>query len=121
MHNNMVKPRRDTQAIGRAGEQQALSYLLAQGLVLMETNYRRPYGEIDLIMQHGSTVVFVEVRLRRHSDYGSAADSIGVRKQQRLRRAAQTYLKRYARMPPCRFDVIAIDGGKLSWLRNVMG
>ena len=106
--------------IGQAGEDQALQYLLAHGLTLIESNFRRPFGEIDLIMQERTTLVFVEVRSRAAGRFGGAAVSVTSSKQRRLVLAAQAYLQRYADPPLCRFDVIAIDAGNVSWLKNVI-
>jgi putative endonuclease len=109
------------QALGQQGEKLALQYLNKQGLVLIESNYRRPFGEIDLIMQDQTSLVFVEVRSRARSHFGNAAASITLAKQRRLTLAAQSYLSRYSRIPPCRFDVVAIDDGVVTWVKNVMG
>ncbi len=114
-----------TRAKGQEGEERALRYLQAQGLRLIERNYRvgggprRPAGEIDLIMrdERDGCLVFVEVRARRGGEHGGAAATVGSRKQRHLIRAAQTYLLRYASPPPCRFDVVAIDGDQLQWLK----
>ncbi len=78
-------------------------------------------GEIDLIMRDGQTVVFVEVRSRRSMAWGGAAASVDFRKQQRIQRAAQCWLQsRFAGRgwPECRFDVVAIEGGRLTWIRQ---
>lgn len=112
--------RKSRQALGQEGEKLALQYLNKQGLVWIESNFRRPFGEIDLIMQDRATLVFVEVRSREKSQFGGAAASITPAKQRRLILAAQAWLKRYKQLPPCRFDVIAIDGGEVTWLKNVM-
>lgn len=106
--------------LGQEGEKLALQYLHQQQLTMLECNYRQKFGEIDLIMQDQSTLIFVEVRSRREKQFGGAAASISLAKQRRLRLAAQAYLQRYKHPPPCRFDVIAIDGGKVEWLKNVM-
>lgn len=108
------------QEAGRRGEDAALAHLQQQGLQLIERNFLCKGGEIDLIMQHGATLVFVEVRKRAHRDFGGAAASITAAKQRRLICAAQVYLQRYRLPPPCRFDVIAIDGESLEWLRHVI-
>jgi putative endonuclease len=108
------------QAVGQQGEDEALAYLLRQGLQLVERNFRCKGGEIDLLMQDGHTLVFVEVRKRARSDYGGAAASVTTSKQQRLIVAAQYYLQRHAMPPPCRFDVVAIDDGRLCWLKNAI-
>jgi putative endonuclease len=112
------------QATGASGEARALAYLLQQGLQLVERNYRvargpsRRAGEVDLILRdRDGTLVFVEVRARRGREAGGAAASVSAAKQARLVYAAQHYLARLQRLPPCRFDVVAIDGDELVWLR----
>lgn len=105
---------------GRAGEEQALAHLQAHGLKLVERNFLCKGGEIDLVMQDGDVLVFVEVRLRASASHGGAAASVTFAKQRRLTLAAQVYLLRLPSEPPCRFDVVAIDAGQLSWLKNVM-
>jgi putative endonuclease len=105
---------------GRHWEQQALAYLQDKGLRLVEANFRCKGGEIDLVMRHGAELVFVEVRQRAGAGHGGAAASITHAKIRRLVRAAQVYLLRFPHTPPCRFDVIAIDAGKLDWLRNAI-
>ncbi|MCD6026302.1 MAG: YraN family protein [Solimicrobium sp.] len=112
--------RRNRQVLGQEGEELALQYLNNNGLILVERNFRRTFGEIDLIMQDQATLVFIEVRSREKSQFGGAAASVTLAKQRRLTLAAQSYLKRYKQLPPCRFDVIAIDTGGIKWLRNVM-
>ncbi len=114
-----------TKAIGDAGEARALAHLMRQGLVLVERNYRvarGPHargGEVDLILrERDGTLVFVEVRARRDAAHGGAAASIAATKQRRLVFAARHYLARLATPPPCRFDVVAIDGERLDWLRR---
>ena len=109
-----------TQHQGRLWEQRALTYLKLRGLALVTVNFTCRGGEIDLIMRDRDTLVFVEVRQRDGSGYGGAAASISPAKIRRLVRAAQTYLLRYTRLPPCRFDVLAVDGEKIDWLRNVI-
>jgi putative endonuclease len=106
---------------GAQAEQLAAQYLQQHGLSLVEQNYRGRFGEIDLIMQDGTTLVFIEVRLRRNDNFGGAAASIDVRKQQRIVSTAQQYLSGLARIPACRFDVVLMDDieqRKMHWLRN---
>ncbi len=104
---------------GEAAEEAALRWLEQQGLGLVTRNYRCKAGEIDLVMQDGESLVFVEVRYRRHAGFGSAAESVGTAKQRRLRLAAEHYLQRLAILPPCRFDIIGIDARKrIDWIRN---
>ena len=114
-------PRRTAQQqIGQRGEDMALAFLQRQGLVLSERNFRCRGGELDLIMRERETVVFVEVRQRRNRDFGGAAASVTAAKQSRLLLAAQIFLQRYGAPPPCRFDVIAIDGEQIAWIKNAI-
>ncbi|SFB70812.1 YraN family protein [Massilia yuzhufengensis] len=108
------------QAQGRDWEQTALLHLKRHGLVLIEENFRCKGGEIDLVMRDGDTLVFVEVRQRADRAHGGALASITPAKIRRLVRAAEFYLLRFPVTPPCRFDVVAIDGGQLEWLQNVI-
>ncbi|MEA5098552.1 MAG: YraN family protein [Burkholderiaceae bacterium] len=105
---------------GRVAEDRALAYLLRHGLTLVERNFRCKGGEIDLVMQDGGTLVFVEVRMRRSAGFGGAAASVTPAKQARLTKTAQFFLLRYPAPPVCRFDVIAIDGDELKWLKDAI-
>jgi putative endonuclease len=122
----MTAPRRDDsrQARGKAAEQAAARFLAAKGLHMLTRNYRCRLGELDMVMRDGNSLVFVEVRYRRRSDFGSAVDSVDARKRGRLVAAARHYLAQQ-RLPedtPCRFDVIAIspaaDNDGVEWVRN---
>jgi len=103
---------------GAQAEQQAARYLQQQGLKPVAQNYRGRFGEIDLIMQDGATLVFVEVRLRRSTNFGGAAASIDAHKQRRIIRTAQQYLAGLAHIPPCRFDAVLMDASGVQWLKN---
>jgi putative endonuclease len=115
---------RCTKAIGDDAESRALAYLQTQGLVLVQRNYRVALGphargaEVDLILRerHG-TLVFVEVRTRAGASHGGALASVTATKQRRIVRAAQHYLLRLAAVPPCRFDVLAIEDGQINWVK----
>jgi putative endonuclease len=110
-----------TRQTGDAAETLALRHLQAAGLRLLERNYRTPGrggGEIDLVMQGpDGTLVFVEVRQRAGKGHGGAAASVGTVKQRRIVLAARHYLQRWRVPPPCRFDVVALDGDALQWLQ----
>lgn len=108
------------QAQGQQWERVAAKHLRRHKLVPVEENFRCKGGEIDLIMRDGATLVFVEVRQRASSQQGGAAASITPAKIRRLICAAQVYLLRFPVTPPCRFDVVAIDGERLEWLQNVI-
>jgi putative endonuclease len=121
----MVTARRTTKGVGDAGEAQAWAYLQRQGLTLVQRNYRVAAGprarggEVDLILRdRDGTLVFVEVRQRATGSHGGAAGSITGTKRRRIVFAAQHYLMAMATPPPCRFDVVAIDGGEVAWLRG---
>ncbi|TDM09981.1 MAG: YraN family protein [Ideonella sp. MAG2] len=109
---------------GALAEARALDMLRRHGLALVERNYRvargpsRRAGEIDLIMRdRDGTLVFVEVRARRASSHGGAAASVTHSKQAKLVFAAQCYLSRLPQLPPCRFDVVAVEGEQVHWLK----
>ncbi len=110
-----------TKQAGDAAEDRALAHLQAQGLRLLERNYRTPGrggGEIDLVMREpDGTVVFVEVRQRASAAFGGAAASISAAKQKRIVFAARSYLLRLHTPPPCRFDVVLIEYAGIEWLR----
>jgi len=110
-----------TKEQGDAAEDRALAHLRAQGLALVARNYRTPGrggGEIDLVMrERDGTLVFVEVRKRAGRAFGGAAASVGWRKRGRIVFAARHYLMRLPAPPPCRFDVISMEGGSIHWMR----
>lgn len=108
---------------GAEAERRAASFLERQGLELVARNWRCRFGELDLVLREGETLVFVEVRRRARRDFGGAAESITAAKRQRLLRAARHYLARAGGARPCRFDVVLIDGSgeRLEWIRNAFG
>lgn len=121
--------KRPTKSVGDAAEAKALAYLRKAGMTFLVANYRTPGrggGEIDLIMQDkDATLVFVEVRQRASTSHGGAGASISVVKQKRIVFAAHHYLTRFITLPPCRFDVVLINGGlgdsdshSIEWLRS---
>ena len=115
-----AKSHKSTKKAGDAGEDDALAYLQDKGLRLVTRNYRTPGrggGEIDLIMRDGDgTLVFVEVRQRAGRSHGGAAASVGFAKQRRIIFAARHYLMALTTVPPCRFDVVALEVDGLQWL-----
>lgn len=112
-------------SVGDHFENRAVELLRANGLRVLERNFSRKTGEIDIIALDGNCLVFFEVRWRSHRGYASAAASVDRRKQQRIMRTAQLYLQTrscWANMP-CRFDVIAFEprqsetGKTTNWIR----
>jgi putative endonuclease len=92
--------------------------LVRGGLEIVARNYRTRFGEIDLIARDRETLVFVEVRLRTNSRFGGAAASIDAHKRARIVSAARQFLSRLGRNPPCRFDVVTVEGGSPTWMRG---
>ncbi len=114
---------------GPEAEDLACKHLQDQGLRLLKRNFCTKRGEIDLIMQDKSCVVFVEVRFRRSSRYGSAEESISPSKCRRLNAAALAYLQRSVQgeNTPARFDAVAISPDNsqpgnfaINWLQNIL-
>ena len=112
-----------TGSLGREAERTALEFLVGKGLTLIDRNYRRRGGEIDLIMLHDGCLVFVEVRFRTSTRYSSPELTVDARKQQKIIGAAALFLAgadQYAERV-VRFDVVAITAGeqaRIRWLRD---
>lgn len=117
---------------GQKAEQHAEQFLLSQGLTFRQRNFRKACGEIDLIMQEGSTIIFVEVKLRKPGALVSGLESVDRRKQRRLIKTAAWYLQamKSPKELPCRFDVVAISydsrenahsddwGSSIEWIKS---
>lgn len=109
---------------GRQAERRALQFLEGYGLKHLGSNYRAADGEIDLILQDGDTIVFVEVRSRSDDRYMDTVESINQRKVGRIINASRQYLQRHgiSESALCRFDVVTITGRsrspKIEWIRN---
>jgi len=97
---------------GVDAENSALAHLQANGLQLVERNYRCAVGELDMVMLDRQALVFVEVRYRRSGRFGGAAHSVDAGKQRKLRRAGEVFLQDRSGLPftLCRFDVVAVTG-----------
>jgi putative endonuclease len=102
-----------TRARGAAGEALAANHLEQLGLRILARNVHLRFAELDLVALEGSALVIVEVRLRASARFGSAAESVDARKQQRIVRATSELLARggLPRFSRVRFDVVAIDAG----------
>lgn len=107
---------------GRLAEDRALEFLQQQGLRLIERNYRSRFGEIDLVMEDGRMVVFVEVRFRGSPRYGGGLESVDRRKQAKLIATAACFLEQRRLDRPARFDVAALepngDGLAIQWIKG---
>ena len=106
-------------ARGAAGEAQAEAYLRAQGAEILERNFTVRGGEIDLIAREGAYIVFIEVKLRSDAAGGLGREAVTARKQRRICRAALCYVAQRGLMQHfMRFDVIEIQEGRLTWIKN---
>jgi len=103
----------NTTEIGRVNEDRAAEYLQCRGYAVLERNFRVRRGEIDIVARDRDTIVFVEVRARGSSSFGSAAATVGPVKRARLIRAARMYAAVRRLDCPMRFDVIAVESGRL--------
>lgn len=109
----------DKREKGRQGEEQALAYLLGKGYGLLCRNYHARVGEIDLVMQQGERIVFVEVKRRAGQRMGSGLEAVTLRKQQNLCQAALLFLQEHGlHLRPARFDVISIGPEGLTHIEN---
>lgn len=99
----------NTRRIGNRGEDIALQYLSGLGYELVERNYRTRYGEIDLILRDSEALVFVEVKLRRGTEYGDPLESVTPHKQEQVRSVAEQYISDLeSEFSELRFDVVGI-------------
>jgi len=108
--------------LGTFGEHAASEHLSGKGMRLLTKNYRTPRGEIDLVFRDLDCLVFVEVKTRSEGARTRPADAVDVRKQQRISRAAETYLRRIdASRPVWRFDVVEvlIEGERVSRIEHL--
>lgn len=106
---------------GSIFEQRARIWLEQQGLRFIAANVYQYGGELDLIMQHRQVIVFVEVRYRKSQQFGGAAASVTRSKQQKLMRAASSWLAaRFGSFDTvdCRFDVLAFNADQIEWIQN---
>jgi len=104
--------------IGKEGERIACEYLRQHGYALIERNWRCRFGEIDIIARDGDTLVFVEVKRRSGSGYGGAEGALTLRKQRRIVTATRMYLSQTRSDLPVRFDLVAIEGERITLLKN---
>lgn len=124
----MTKPEAAHLKRGQWAEDKAHQYLIKQGLKQVFRNYRCSFGEIDLIMKHQDTLVFIEVRYRKSSRYGSAAESITTAKQTKIINSANHYLIAKPHQGPIRFDAVTLspkhtnsdyaENYQLNWVNN---
>ena len=117
--------RTQKQLIGQAAENIAADFLRAQGLDILERNYLRRMGELDIVARDRDVLVIAEVRTRSSDRYGGAAASVDPRKQQRLIRTASQLLQQRKDLSQLRvrFDVVVVSEmeagcGRVEWIRH---
>ncbi|NHH86212.1 YraN family protein [Cobetia sp. MB87] len=114
-------PQRRARARGAVIEAEVEQWLAARGLTPVTRNQHAKGGEIDLIMFDAETLVFIEVRYRANSRFGSALESVTHTKQRRLITAARFYLAQHGLSCSCRFDVVGVEGTSprsIHWIRH---
>lgn len=110
----------NTRAVGTDKEETACQYLTQNGVRIKERNFRCRQGEIDAIGYEGEYLVFFEIKYRKGAAKGSAVEAVDYRKQKKICRVAD-YYRMMHECPdnlPIRFDVVAIDGNEITWIRN---
>jgi len=96
-------------SVGNMGESAACAVLERAGITVLERNYRRPVGEIDIVAREKKTILFVEVKLRSSLRYGRPAEAVNRAKQLKIIRTAMCYLAENSlEDAPVRFDVIEV-------------
>jgi putative endonuclease len=96
-------------ATGRRGEEMAIEHLIGKRYRILERNYRKSFGEVDIIARDRDTLVFIEVKTRQSTRFGSPFEAVDIRKQRQISRVAQEYLQAHgATDVSARFDVIAV-------------
>lgn len=106
--------------VGKSGEKLVVKYLKKQKYKVLETNFRTAFGEADIIAQKDNFLVFVEVKTRASELYGSPAEAVGIKKQQRYIRIAEYYLSCHEKYSDfcVRFDVAEVLSGEVNYLEN---
>jgi len=110
--------------LGQWGEEQATRYLEAQDCQVVTTNWRCTAGEVDLVVQDGDWLAFVEVRTRRGRAYGTPEESITAPKLARMAAVAESYVYEHEWEGNWRLDVVAIEIHRgqetaIEWYKNV--
>lgn len=105
---------------GEEKEALACNYLEAQGMRIVERNFRNAHGEIDIIGYHQGYLVFVEVKYRRNGELGGALAAVDYRKQRQICKTADYYrwIHKIGDFEKIRYDVVAIQGGEIQWIQN---
>jgi putative endonuclease len=107
---------------GDIGENMAAKHLKKSGYKILGRNYNTPFGELDIIATKDEVLVFVEVKRRSSTRFGTAAEAVTYSKQRKVIKSAQYYCMKEKKLQClCRFDVVAIDGDVLTHIENAFG
>lgn len=104
-------------ALGRWGEQRVADHYQKHGYQVIDRNWKIKGGELDLVLTRGHEIVFCEVKTRSTARFGSAAEAVGYRKQQILRRTAASWLDCHSNRGRVRFDVASVVEGHITVIR----
>ncbi len=109
MFNMFAKGKKENATIGRYGEELAVTWLKKKGYTIIVRNYRKPFGEVDIIARDRNCLVFIEVKTRRSRQFGIPAEAVNFKKQQQISKVASEYLSRTGKLDnQCRFDIISV-------------
>ena len=104
--------------IGDIGERQACVYLRLHGYKIIKKNYRTRFGEIDIIAKKRDTLAFVEVKKRKNDLFGGGSAAVNTAKQKKIIKAAESFMLLLKKETACRFDVIEINGNRITHIKN---
>ncbi len=106
--------------LGAIAEEKACAFLQKKGFCLLDRNYHTAFGEVDLIMKDKDEIVFIEVRSRSYTTFGTAIDSINKTKQQKVIKSAVHYLQKRKWLDKVnyRFDVVGCSPTIIEWIKN---
>ena len=107
---------------GKAGEKEAAKFLKKNGYKILATNYRKTYGEIDIIASKGENIAFVEVKTRKNDAYGTPSEFVTISKQKKIIKAAYSYIQEQDLDAEFTFDVIEVytKGRKIQNINHIV-
>lgn len=119
--DSLKKENKHNKKFGAKGEAAAAAYLKRRGYAILERNMRTSFGEVDIVAETESVLVFCEVKTRAGDGYGSPSEAVTAEKRLRYIRAARQYLSNLGEERTVRFDVIEVLGGKINHIKNAFG
>ena len=98
----------NTLKIGFSGEKASCNFLKKKGYKILKRNYKKTYGEIDIIAQKGDTISFVEVKTRANTGFGLACEAVTKSKRDKIIKTAYSYIKEHNPDADFSFDIIEV-------------